>query len=718
MTGIDQALIDAFSKRSREIEAAARPEATAAQKEIAALRTRGGKEELPTGEALEARWREELAVLTADPWRDALDPDRRLETSPAHEPEREREAFLDPPELLGESPAHVAASSLFQHETVIDRRRLLERAFVEASLKGQGPDAVYGEIANLEETQALVPLAAEVWTTPAIAACEASLLRAAERPHEREWISPTAVEEAIAAAAYLTPEQAEAVREVGRNDGVAIIEAGAGTGKTTTAKVIVDVARRSGLSARAPSWVAADELTNSTGVKSVAIAKWRFDRAHAKGFALDENTLILVDESGMTGTRELSAILVAAKDAGCKVALLGDRKQLAAVPGGSPLKAVSDIIRRNAVLDGVRRQKVEWQRAASVVMARGDAEAGLRAYADRDRALFVEGAEAARSRTIALWTELRSRHGEDVLIATRRNRDAAALNAQAREVLRREERLRGEDIEAPSINREDKRVPLALAVGDRVRFGETLSAHAIRNGTRATVAAIDRAPDGEIHAAFDLEDGRRVAGPWTSFAANRFGRATTTPNIVHGYAGTVYAAQGRTVAASVLHIASATDAREVYVGLTRHTDEAWIVVESERLDALCRRRQADPRMRPTSTDVSERLFQEARQYSEKRNVVDYVVDRLGFARTGQIQTTDDDPCHGFIAKTVEAARPLQRALAWLRDAPLPAPAWLFLERTRERLRDLPPALRAIVQRAERTVSRDRARDRPGPDLGR
>jgi ATP-dependent exoDNAse (exonuclease V) alpha subunit len=72
---------------------------------------------------------------------------------------------------------------------------------------------------------------------------------------------------------------------------------------------------------------------------------------------------------------------------------------------------------------------------------------------------------------------------------------------------------------------------------------------------------------------------------------------------VHGYAGTVYAAQGRTVPASVMHLARATDSREVYVGLTRHIDDAWIVVESDRLDALCRRRQADPRMKPTSNDM-------------------------------------------------------------------------------------------------------------------
>ena len=55
--------------------------------------------------------------------------------------------------------------------------------------------------------------------------------------------------------------------------------------------------------------------------------------------------------------------------------------------------------------------------------------------------------------------------------------------------------------------------------------------------------------------------------------------------------------------------ASPTDARQVYVGLARHTD-----------DALCRRRQADPRMNPTSNDLRERLFREAQQYVEKRNV--------------------------------------------------------------------------------------------------
>lgn len=720
LKGIDPEVLEAFSKRSKEMEKVTRRDASAAELEVAALQTRGGKDELPTGKALEGRWHTELAALKAEPWRDALDPERRAEPTPEVEPDREREMFFEPPEVAGDAPTHVAANKLFKHETVVGRYDLLHAGFVEAALRGQGPDVVYEQIAAMEAQGTLLRLSPEIWTTPALAACEAALLRAAERPLEREWISAKVLDQTLAGAKHLSDEQAEAVREAARDDGVSIVEAGAGTGKTTTAKVIVEAARRSGLKviALAPSWVAADELTKSTGLKAQAIAKWRYDRATTKDRALEEKTVLLVDEAGMVGTRELSAILVAAHEAGSKVVLLGDRRQLAPVPGGSALRAVSEALRRNAVLHDVRRQQVEWQRAASVAMARGDAEAGLRTYARHERVLLADSAEAALDRTIEIWRTLQARHGEGVVIATRRNRDATALNARARETLRAEGRLGGPEVEAPALDREGKPVPLTLSAGDHVRFGENLAHHGVRNGTRAKVAAVACGDDGGIRAAFDLEDGRRVEGDWTSFAApSRDGKKLQPPRIVHGYAGTVYAAQGRTVPAAVLHIASSTDAREVYVGLTRHTEDAYVVVDKARLDALCRRRQPDPRLEPPTSDLQERLFHEASQYGEKRNVVDYVEDRQAFVRTGEIRTATDGLSNSLAMRTIQAARAIQRALAWLREAPLPAPAWLYLERMRDRLRDLPRELREIVQRAP-SFTRSPSRDRSGPDLGR
>ena len=117
-------------------------------------------------------------------------------------------------------------------------------------------------------------------------------------------------------------------------------------------------------------------------------------------------------------------------------------------------------------------------------------------------------------------------------------------------------------------------------------------------------------------------------------------------------------------------------------------------------------------------DLHERLFREARQYGEKRNVVDFVADRVAFAWTGIVRTPSDEKPQGFARYVIESARAFQRALAWLRETPFRAPAWMFLERTRARIRDFPLALREIVTRRAPSMSPSREPDRSGPDLGR
>lgn len=52
------------------------------------------------------------------------------------------------------------------------------------------------------------------------------------------------------------------------------------------------------------------------------------------------------------------------------------------------------------MLGEVRRQAISWQRAASMIMAGGDAEAGLRAYAANNWVELISGAEAAQARVI------------------------------------------------------------------------------------------------------------------------------------------------------------------------------------------------------------------------------------------------------------------------------------------------------------------------------
>ena len=642
--GIPQFALDAFSKRSKELEAAladGRAGSSSAQKEIANLSTRGAKADLPTGPELEARWRRDLEALGVDPWDAARHPERDHTAEHVRAPEMP----FDRPEIPGTTPVALAASTLFRHETVIDRTSLLQQSLIEASLQSISIAAVREEMAALEQDGTLLRLPGSPnsphWTTPALARVEAALLRAADRPEVPSRFRPEAVAAALAAAPQLSAEQRTAVEHVAAPGGVAVIEAGAGTGKTTTARVVVDVAVRSGLKVvgLAPSWVAADELGASTSIPAQAIAKWRHDLAQGRAVPLDADSLVILDEAGMVGTRDMEAVLTAAAAAGARVVCIGDRRQLQAVSGASSLRAVVDTLGRHSTIGEVRRQFEPWQRGASVLMARGEVEEGLRAYGRHGRIALVTGPTAAQARVIALWSEARTRHGDsEVIIATRENRDAMALNAAARVVLRREGKLAGEEVVVKVRDRDDKPRDLGLAAGDRVRFGETLAQHGIRNGTRAVLEAVIADAAGTPRLTFRLEDGRTIEDTMAGLVPEAPGRgrrpARSLPRVTHAYAGTVYAAQGRTVAEAVLYVGSATDAREIYVGLTRHRHDAMVVVERERLEAAVRVRQADLRLRPSDAELHERLYVESCRYNEKRNVVDYVEDRATFIRTG------------------------------------------------------------------------------------
>lgn len=731
IAGIPDAVIEAFSKRSAAIEARVggdRAAASGAQKEVAALATRSAKADLPTGPALEARWRAEFTALAHDPWVAV----RAAAREPAreHGVERAPEHAFDPPEIAGATPVARAASALFRHENVLTRRSLIERALDEAALQGLGLAAVRDELAELERSGQLVRLVqAEreaCWTTPGIATAEAALLRAADRP-AAERVVPAPVVDAVLATASVAEEQKAALRHVSGAAAVSVLEAGAGTGKTTTAKALVEIARRSGIQVigLAPSWVAADELGASTGIPAQAIAKWRHDRAREAGASLGPDTLVLVDEAGMVGTKDLAAILSAAEAGGARVVLMGDRRQLASVAGASALRAVIDVLGRHATLSEVRRQAVPWQRAASVLMARGEVEAGLRAYARHGCIELVAGAAAVQARALALWSEARARHGADaVLMVTRRNRDAAELNRGARALLRAEGTLTGPDVEVVARDRENRPRALGLAVGDRVRFGESLSQHGIRNGTRATVEAIGADAGGELRLRVRLEDGRRVEDAYAAFVpvrALRARQAQSWPRISLGYAGTAYAVQGRTCEATIYCEVTAGDARELYVGLTRHRQEAHLVVERERLEAAVRVRQTDPRLTPSTAELHERLFVEARRYTEKVNVADHVEDRAAFVRSGAIPPPRAemrlDLQSGFAA-----ARALRRVLQEMGAAPRHALRHLA-QSVRHVERQVASRVLRLVEDIRGPLPNAAMRERPGrsrsgPDYGR
>ena len=71
--------------------------------------------------------------------------------------------------------------------------------------------------------------------------------------------------------------------------------------------------------------------------------------------------MLVVDEAGMIGSRQMERVLSAAQAAGAKVVLVGDPEQLQAIEAGAAFRALAE--RDGAAeITEVRRQREDWQR--------------------------------------------------------------------------------------------------------------------------------------------------------------------------------------------------------------------------------------------------------------------------------------------------------------------------------------------------------------------
>ena len=105
------------------------------------------------------------------------------------------------------------------------------------------------------------------------------------------------------------------------------------------------------------------------------IARWRLRRGQ----------LVIVDEASLAGTLALDELLLAARDAGAKVLLVGDQAQLSSIDAGGAFAAlVRDRDGSAPELSDVRRFHYEWEKRASVELREGSVEA-IDVYGAHDR---------------------------------------------------------------------------------------------------------------------------------------------------------------------------------------------------------------------------------------------------------------------------------------------------------------------------------------------
>jgi Ti-type conjugative transfer relaxase TraA len=440
------------------------------------------------------------------------------------------------------------------------------------------------------------------FTTRQMIEAEQRLHRAAEMMAERKRHEVHDAEKRAALARVearglaLSGEQAEALAHVTDGRGLGIVVGHAGTGKSAMLGVAREAWEAEGYEVRgvALSGIAAENLESGSGISSRTIASMEHGWQQGRDMLTSRDVLV-IDEAGMVGTRQLERVLSHAAEAGAKVVLVGDPQQLQSIEAGSAFRSIHE--RHGGVeVHEVRRQHEDWQRDATRDLATGRTGAAIHAYDQNGMVHAAATREQARGDLIERWDRDRlAEPDRSRIILTHTNMEVRELNEAARDQMRDAGDL-GEDVRV-TVERGER----SFAAGDRVMFLKNERGLGVKNGTLGTIEEVNtqsltvRADDGR-NVSFDLEDYNKLD---------------------HGYAATIHKAQGMTVDRTHVLATPGMDAHGSYVALSRHRDGMELhygrddfAGQDEFINTLSRDRAKDM--------VSD--YEPAQSYAERRGI--------------------------------------------------------------------------------------------------
>ncbi len=321
----------------------------------------------------------------------------------------------------------------------------------------------------------------------------------------------------------LSPEQRSAFDHVTSGKGLGVVVGYAGTGKSAMLGVAREAWESAGYHVQglALSGIAAENLETGSGIASRTIASLEHQWGQGRDLLTDKSILV-IDEAGMIGTRQLERVIAEAEKRGAKVVLVGDPEQLQAIEAGAAFRSVAE--RHGSIeITDIRRQREDWQRMATRQLATERTGDALSAYQQHDAIHVAETREAARVDLIDRWDRQRQAEPDaSRIILTHTNDEVALLNQAARSRLRAREEL-GDDV-ALQVEKGERH----FAAGDRVMFGRNERSLGVKNGSLGRIESITA-----TRMAVMLDNGTAVSFDLKDYAA-----------VDHGYAATIHKAQG------------------------------------------------------------------------------------------------------------------------------------------------------------------------------
>lgn len=341
-----------------------------------------------------------------------------------------------------------------------------------------------------------------------------------------------------------------------------------GVGKTTVMQAVREYADATGrrVVGLTLSSAAAERLELEAGFASIntaraAIAEGRGDEV------VPQNGIVVCDESGMTDSRSMDAILSLAKERNCQVIAIGQAEQLQPVSAGASfriLKRESQAAGTYSELRDIRRQSDRAHRDA--ILAMGDG------IADRDEDKIAEGIAKMNHRGILIACKDRDetidraarswRAGNEAKVTTLVIASDKDTVRHINEQIQRERHERGQLGKAREYVADGGRT--TLYERDRIIFRENSQGPrgiGVLNGYTGTVLEVK---PNRIVVELDENRGR------VEFSPSRY------QAFALGYASTTHAAQGASVDRCVAVLDRSATAELAFVALSRakHATEA------------------------------------------------------------------------------------------------------------------------------------------------
>ncbi len=378
--------------------------------------------------------------------------------------------------------------------------------------------------------------------------------------------------------AKLSDQQEDAIRHVLDSHQLSVVVGLAGTGKSTMLTAAKDAWTKQGyrVIGATLSGKAADSLQETSGIASRTLAS--LEHSWKSGFSLlQRGDVLVIDEAGMVGLRQMARFVGEVQNRGARLVLVGDPEQLQPINAGTPFRDITEQI-DHAKLTEIRRQKVAWQRQATLDLAQGRTEQAINAYADHGAVHISDARPNAIAHLVQDYMADVESRGSDAsrLAFTHRRKDVFAINQAIRMG-----RKSGGDLADEQLFRTDHG-PRAFAPGDRIMFTKNDTELGVKNGLLGTVENV-----GNNHMTVRLDTGGNRKSRSVTLSPKRYSYFD------HGYAATIHKGQGATADNTFILSSPTMDRHLTYVALSRHREAMKLYGDPDSLKKMRRSRKEE-----------------------------------------------------------------------------------------------------------------------------